>query len=47
MEMLRAFLANFGGPEPLVTKLRLLVRNSAFKISHHAACCGHPGEPGC
>jgi hypothetical protein len=47
METLRAFLSNLSGPEPLGTKLRLLVRNNVYKLTHHTQCCGHPGEPGC
>jgi hypothetical protein len=47
MEHLRAFLANLGGPEPFLTKVRLVLRNNAYKIAHHQNCCGHPGEPGC
>ena len=47
MDELRAFLANLRGPEPLLTKIRLVLRNNTYKIVHHQHCCGHPGEPGC
>lgn len=47
MPSMRAFFANFGAPMPLSTKLRLMLRNSVYKIVHRKDCCGHPGEPGC
>jgi hypothetical protein len=47
MEVLRVLLANLSGPEPLPTKVRLALRNTAYKLRHHTHCCGHPGEPGC
>jgi hypothetical protein len=42
-----AFIRNLKQPMPLATKLRLVLRNSAIKITRMQSCCGHPGEPGC
>jgi hypothetical protein len=47
MEPIRVWFSNLAGPEPLPVKLRLVLRNSAYKIWHRRQCCGHPGEPGC
>ena len=47
LDELRAFLDNLRGPEPVLTKIRLVLRNNAIKIVHRQHCCGHPGEPGC
>jgi hypothetical protein len=46
-ERLHVFVENLRGPEPLLTKLRLLFQNNWYKLSHHTDCCGHPGQPGC
>jgi hypothetical protein len=29
------------------TKLRLAAANTAIKLRHGQACCGHHGQPGC
>jgi hypothetical protein len=42
-----AFIRNLRQPMPLAEKLRLVLRNSAIKITRLQSCCGHPGEPGC
>lgn len=42
-----AFVRNLRRPMPLSEKLRLVLRNSAIKITRLQGCCGHPGEPGC
>lgn len=47
MPSMRAYFKNFGVPMPLTTKLRLVFRNSFYKLVHRTDCCGHPGEPGC
>jgi len=38
---------NLTQPMPLGRKIRLVVRNTSFKIKTHQSCCGHRGEPGC
>ncbi|MGQ0668735.1 MAG: hypothetical protein ACT4PO_03510 [Actinomycetota bacterium] len=44
----RAFFTNWRTFDaPLVTKLRLGVRNRVRATFSHRQCCGHPGEPGC
>jgi hypothetical protein len=42
-----ALFDNLGAPVPFWTKLRLVLRNSAYKVAHRTNCCGHPGQPGC
>jgi hypothetical protein len=42
-----AFIRNLKQPMPLSHKLRLVLSNSAIKITRLKSCCGHPGEPGC
>jgi len=32
---------------PVITKLRLTVRNRLHATLSRAQCCGHAGEPGC
>lgn len=41
------FIVNLRKPMPLGKKLRLLKQNIWVRVSRHATCCGHPGEPGC
>jgi len=43
----RAVFENLGKPFPLAKKIRLILKNSALKITGMKNCCGHPGEPGC
>lgn len=43
----RAFFTNLAGPEPWLTKLKLLFRNNWLKLKNRQNCCGHLGKPGC
>ncbi len=42
-----AFVANLKLDMPLGRKVRLVLRNTGYKIIRLQNCCGHPGEPGC
>lgn len=45
---LGAFFSNFGTYDaPLLTKLRLAIRNNWLKARARRGCCGNAGEPGC
>lgn len=45
---LHSYLENLKAPMPLRRKVSLIVRNVLRRIlPRPAACCGHPGEPGC
>jgi hypothetical protein len=47
MATLRALFANLSAPMPWRTKVRLVLRNNVYKLTHRQGCCGRPGEPGC
>ena len=45
---MRASLANFRDYDaPLLTKMRLVMRNNLIKARTHSSCCGNHGQPGC
>ena len=44
----RSFFTNWTGYEgPLLTKIRLTLRNRYRAMILLKGCCGHEGEPGC
>ena len=44
----RALVSNWREYDaPVVTKLRLALRNASVRVMRRSDCCGHEGEPGC
>jgi hypothetical protein len=44
---LKGFSANLHGPEPWLTKVRLVLKNTLIKTVRRQRCCGNLGQAGC